>query len=250
MNILKYITLAGVCMVIASCGGKDPVVQPDPEATVLFSISNTVKGGPISRSTSSHTNAAGNTYKIDLLKYYVTNITLVDDKGMETNYKNYNLIDAFDVNSTAFLLPQKVVNGNYRKLVFYVGVDQERNHSGAQEGALSASNGMLWTWTFGYIFYKLEGYYTSPSTTTAAPYRNHLGTDSALTRIEIPILMDVKGVDRKINLNFDIDKVMGDASNKIDLDVDKNRQSDPGDEVWMAKMETNISGAFAITGIE
>ncbi len=249
MNVLKVSAYALGLLLVASCKPDKPVM-PNPDANVLFSFSNSVKGQPIIRSTSLHTNSAGNSYNIDLLKYYITNITLEDDKSIATNYKNYNLIDAFDASSNSFNLDKKVTNGNYRKLVFYVGVDQERNHTGAQEGALSVSNGMIWTWQFGYIFYKLEGHFTSSTTTTPTAYRNHLGTDSALVKVEIPITMDLKGVDHKINIALDVDKIMGAASSTIDLDVDNNRQSNPGDEVWMNKITTNISKAFSVTSIE
>jgi hypothetical protein len=228
----------------------DEVIIPDPDASLLLSFNNTVKGNSIQRATSLNTNSANNSYKIDLLKYYVSNITLVDENGLSTNYRTYNLIDAFDIGSCSFLLPKKIVNGKYRKLVFYMGVDQENNHTGAQEGALSASNGMIWSWTFGYIFYKLEGHFTSATNTTETPYRNHLGTDSALVRVEIPIWMDVTGTDHKININFDIDKVMGSGVSAIDLDIDKDRQSNIGDEVWMNKITGNIKNAFAVTSIE
>ncbi len=250
MNVLKFLIFGVSLFFLSSCRPNDKPVMPNPDAVVLFSFTHSIQGQPMVRSTSVHTNKAGNNYTIDLLKYYISNITFVDDKGIETNYKNYNLIDAFDVQSTSFILDRKTLNGNYRKIKFYVGVDQERNHTGAQEGALSASNGMLWTWTFGYVFYKLEGRFTTASITTETAYRNHLGTDSALVKIELPLLLDVKGVDRKININLDIDKVLGDAASVIDFTVDNNRQSNIGDEVWMKKMKSNMANAFTLSSVE
>jgi hypothetical protein len=249
MKSLKFLVFLSAVILFGSCK-PDKAIMPNKDANLLFSFSNTVKGQSIFRSTSVHTNAAGNIYTIDLLKYYISNITLVDDKGIATNYKNYNLVDAFEVNSTSFLLDKKIPDGSYRKLIFYMGVDQGRNHTGAQEGALSVSNGMIWTWTFGYIFYKLEGHFTGPLVTTETPYQNHLGTDSALVKIEIPIIMDVKGVDRKVNINLDIDKIMGDANTKIDFTYDNKRQSNSGDEDWMHRITFNISKSFSVTGIE
>ncbi len=249
MKYLKLCLPVLVLIFMSSCK-PDKEIMPNPDANVLFNFDNTVKGMHILRSSSANTNAASNNYTIDLLKYYISNITLVDDKGIATNYKNYNLIDAFDISSTSFLLDKKIPNGNYRKLTFYIGVDQERNHTGAQEGALSVSNGMTWNWTFGYIFYKLEGHFTTASTPTETAYRNHLGTDSALVKIEIPLVMDIKGADRKVNIMLDIDKVMGDMNSKIDLSIDNDRQSNAGDEIWVRKISLNIAHAFTLTGIE
>ncbi len=249
MKPLKIFGFVILFSVILSCNTDKPVM-PNPDAQVLFTFTNTVKGDPINKSTSIHTNSSNNTYKVDLLKYYITNITLVDDKGIATNYKNYNLIDAFDINSTAFFLDKKVLNGNYKDIIFYVGVDQERNHTGAQEGALSASNGMLWNWTFGYIFFKMEGHFTSPTVTSETAYRNHLGTDSSLIKVKLPISMVVNGTDKKVNIKFDLDKVFGVTPNVIDLSVDNDRQSNLGDEIWMKKMVVNTAQAFSITKVE
>ncbi len=250
MNVFKFFIVGATVLLISSCMPNDKEVMPNPDAVVLFSFSTTSKGQPIIRSTSVHTHISGNNYKVDLLKYYISNITLVDDKGLETNYKNYNLIDVFDVNSTSFVLNKKVINGNYRKIIFYVGIDQERNHTGAQEGALSASNGMLWTWAFGYVFYKMEGRFTSVAVPTETSFRNHLGTDTALVKIALPVVLDVKGLGRKINISLDIDKVLGMAASAIDFSIDNNRQSNIGDEVWMNKMTSNMSQAFTLSGIE
>ena len=38
-----------------------------------------------------------------------------------------------------------------------LGVDSVRNVSGAQTGGLDPAKGMFWTWSSGYIFFKLEG---------------------------------------------------------------------------------------------
>ena len=249
MKFVNFLILLGFFGFFNSCIVDKPVM-PNPDATVFFNFSHSIKVQPIERSTKAYTNSAGNTYKIDLLKYYITNITLIDEKGKPTNYKNYNLINAFDPSSLSIVLDKKIPNGNYRKLKFYMGVDEERNHTGAQEGALSVSNGMLWNWTFGYIFYKLEGRFTSSNVTTETAFRNHLGLDSGLVSVEIPIFMDVKGMDKKVNLNLDIDKVMGDAQHTINFEADNDRQSTASDGPWMKRIMYNASQAFGVISIE
>jgi hypothetical protein len=250
---MKYLIPAGLilCLLFNSCGTKDPVIMPPDHATVSFAFTNSAKSSPVVISTSESVNFASNKYTIDLLKYYVSNITLVDDQGNSTNYHNYNLIDAASASSTKFPLSTPIPNKNYRKLIFYIGVNQEQNHTGAQEGALNPANGMIWTWTFGYIFFKLEGHYGPNSSSPLNPYRQHLGTDSAFTKVEIPIMMDLKGSDKKININFDVDKLLGtSAASAIDFTVDGDRQSNPGEKQWMDKFCANLSQAFTVTKIE
>src|SRR5690606_18580217 len=48
--------------------------------------------------------------------------------------------------------------GYYVEIQYTMGVDSEKNVSGAQVGALSLSNGMFWDWNSGYIMLKAEGY--------------------------------------------------------------------------------------------
>jgi hypothetical protein len=249
---MKYCMLAGLLLLgFVSCNTKDPVVKAPDHATVSFSFSNSAKGSPVTIGSSESVNFSSNKYNIDLLKYYVSNITLVDDQGIATNYHNYNLIDASSASSLSFPLSADVPNKNYRKLVFYIGVNEEQNHTGAQEGALNPSNGMIWTWSFGYIFFKLEGHYGANLAAPSVPYRQHLGTDSAFTKVELPIWIDLKGKDKKISVNFDVDKALGiDASSAIDFTTDGDRQSNTGDKAWIDKLSANLSNSFSVTKIE
>jgi hypothetical protein len=57
-----------------------------------------------------------------------------------------------------------VPSGKYKELRYTLGVDSTRNVSGVQDGALSVSNGMFWSWNTGYIMLKAEG--LSPNSAT------------------------------------------------------------------------------------
>ena len=247
MKILKFLLLIFISGLGAGC--KDKAVMPGKDALVHFRFTNTVGGLNLSLNNVYYRNGAGNNFTIELLKYYVSNITLTDDQGKSLNLKNYNLLDASNNASLIFTPETKIPNGKYRNMVFYIGIDKERNHTGAQEGALNPSNGMLWTWNFGYIFFKMEGHFTSSTFLTPTPYRQHLGLDEALTAVSIPIQMDVNGADKTISVAFDAAKALA-VKDTIDLSVDKDRQSNPGDEAWMKKLSSNLSASFAVTRIQ
>ena len=118
-------------------------------------------------------NAIGQTYKVGMFKYYISNIYLKRDNGKEYSCKEYFLINEDDEQSKKIIL-KDIPAGTYNTLVFTVGVDSARNCSGAQSGALDPVNAMFWTWNTGYIFMKLEG----KASTSSAPgkiFEYHIG---------------------------------------------------------------------------
>lgn len=225
----------------------DPIYAPYGKLQVRFA--NEVDGQPVSLGAIANTNAAGNKYSVDLLKYYVTNFTLVKEDGTEKNFKNYNLIDASDSASTHFTL-DSVINGAYTSVKFYIGVDADRNHTGAQEGALDPINGMIWTWNTGYIFFKHEGNFKD-STGATKSLLFHLGTDRGLSTITVPVSkFEVKGNAKTLYLKFNLNKLYA-APNKIDFNYDNSHMStDRNDAFWISAMTGNMPNAFLFDKVQ
>jgi hypothetical protein len=147
---------------------KDKTTTPEPtpmdvlpgSGSLNLYIKGMVGSTPLVFSTQTYTNQAGNTYKINMAKYYVSNIKLTKtDNSVYTVSNSYFLIDLTDsLKSMAKL--SSIPFGNYKSIEFMIGVDSLRNVSGAQTGGLDPSLGMFWTWSTGYIMAKIEG--TSP----------------------------------------------------------------------------------------
>ena len=140
-----------------------------------------------------YTNPFGEPFTITKFKYYISNISLVDNSGDETKLPNtYFLVDQETPSSTSF---QVTTNGNdYKTIRFYIGVDSARNVSGVQTGALDPANGMFWTWNSGYIMAKMEA--TSPvSTAPLQAVTYHIGGfktgESVLKQITLNLPEDV-----------------------------------------------------------
>ena len=100
--------------------------------------------------------------KIQVFKYYISNIKLVNDKGDTISVPDsYYLIDQANANS---MKPQFTIPaGGYYSMSFLLGIDHERNMNGPHSGQLDPSLGMYWNATDGHIMGKLEG--TSPAST-------------------------------------------------------------------------------------
>lgn len=166
----KFFTLALIAVLSAAmtaCGSDDdddPKPTPTPTQTGTVNLNYTHVWGPSgSNSPELQLNnemthpGTGDTITITKFKYYVSNVRLQKDGGGEwVEPESYRIADVKD-SPLVTLAVGNVPAGNYTGMNFIVGVDEERNYSGAQDGALSPTNGMFWDWNTGYIFLKVEG---------------------------------------------------------------------------------------------
>jgi hypothetical protein len=154
--------------------GCDTTDDIPPGGNVRFQFSHLVGTEKLNLNTTDYTNPAGESFRLSMFKYYISNIELVQGAGPIYRFPNsYYLIDEADSLTKTFTLPNVPV-GDYTEIRFIIGVDSTRNVSGAQTGALDPINGMFWEWKTGYIFVKLEG--TSPSSSDSLKrIRYHIG---------------------------------------------------------------------------
>lgn len=142
------------------------------------------QGDPLTTGTD-YVNGSGESYQVDVCKFYVSNVKVISSGGQSASEKeSYHLIDHANPESRELKL--MLAKGTYTQLEFMIGVDSTRNVSGAQTGALDPMLGMFWTWNSGYIFAKLEG--RSPvSTAPRQAFTYHIGGfrtgENALRRI-------------------------------------------------------------------
>lgn len=110
-----------------------------------------------------YVNAAGETMKFTLFKYYISNVSLVRaDGSVYTLPKDecYFLIEEPTTGANPLITLKNIPTGEYKEVRFIVGVDSLKNCAPLSErtGALDpASSGMYWAWNSGYIFLKVEG---------------------------------------------------------------------------------------------
>lgn len=102
-------------------------------------------------------NFLGEDYKVSTFKFYVSNISLLQEQPAPVARKEdgFFLVDA--ANPASQIIEVQLNAVPFNRLMFQVGIDSIWNVSGAQTGALDPMNGMFWTWNSGYIMAKLEG---------------------------------------------------------------------------------------------
>lgn len=181
-RIFSIITASSLFLIACE---KDVSSQYNPSASADLSVEfDHIAGGQnVLLGSTSYTNAAGESFTIDVLKYFVSNIKLTKTDGSEyvvPQDSSYFLVD--ESVSGANKIKLKVPEGEYKNISFVLGVDSLRNtmdisqRTGVLDPAGTAA-GMYWSWNSGYIFFKMEG--TSPQApvdgTGNRKYRYHIG---------------------------------------------------------------------------
>ncbi len=160
--------------------------------------------------TQNYKNLNGDTLKVTMFKYYVSNVVLTkSDNSTYVVPNSYFLINHKAAGANVITLTGVPV-ANYKAIQFLIGVDSLRNVSGAQDGALAPSNAMFWSWSSGYIFAKVEG--TSPqSTAMAQNLMFHIGGFSGVNKAL-----------KTVNLSFGSEtaNVNGTATPEVHLSAD------------------------------
>ncbi|MFZ1496802.1 MAG: MbnP family protein, partial [Saprospiraceae bacterium] len=113
-----------------------------------------------------YTNGMGQNFNINLLRYYITNIKLEGPNGEvfndhvhveATGTEGVYLVDE-SVPSSSSVILKNVPAGQYNKITFTVGVEENAVTEGAAGGNLDpATCNMFWNWNSGYIALKFEG---------------------------------------------------------------------------------------------
>lgn len=134
-----------------------------------------------------YTNSNGESITIERLNYIISNVVLIKEDGSEFVYpkaESYFIISEEKGQFTVHL--EKVPAGDYKKVKFGIGVDQQRYLQGesAQKSFwdLATANHMTWTWSTGYRFINFEGTFTETSDHgrhKELPFQVHQGSNSA-----------------------------------------------------------------------
>jgi hypothetical protein len=123
------------------------------QGTLRLAFNHTFGSSPLQLAPLTYVTAKMDTVAISDLKYYISHVSLTRDDNSILNLENNNLLD-FITNKTDVILT--VPTGKYKAIRFYLGVDSIKNSSGLQQGDLDPANGMFWTWSTGYIYYRLK----------------------------------------------------------------------------------------------
>ncbi len=238
-KILSILCLSIV--VLTSCRDDEP--DPNPtEVKATFNFTTSYNGEEIGQYSQNYTNVHGETFSFIVLKYYVTDIVLVDEDGVEHPTDIYKLVDAFDPNfqSTTANIPVK----KYTDIRFYFGVPDPQNQTAAHSGDLNIANGMAWSWDFGYIFFKHEGQFSSPTQTNEG-LSYHIGTDIARKSVSVPFNKEINTGNYTVTIDLDLYDLYNDTGAVEFSTEPTNHSTDPGDQLWVEAYAAKIASGFS-----
>jgi hypothetical protein len=189
----NIITVFAISLTLLSCTTDD--IETSGEGSLILEFDQIYNDANLASETS-YTNSNGEVITVTKAKYIVSNIVLTDDDGgtyTVPKSESYFIVDEFTTSSTLIELTN-IPAGNYTKISYGIGVDQEQFDLGAtgQGNFLTEAQdaGMMWSWSAGYKFVAFEGTFTSSTVTTAANFKVHTGqtgTDYNYTTINLDL---------------------------------------------------------------
>lgn len=185
MKHLSILTIIGI-LIFSSCKKDtiDPGYDTAGKAVLSIQFDNIAGGRNLQLNTGSYTNAAGETFSVSLLQYYISNIRVSTANGQEymvPQDSSYFLVSEKDAASQ--FVKVRVPEGEYVSLSFVLGVDSLRStmdiskRTGVLDPSTGHDEGMYWGWNSGYIFFKMEGNspQAPPDPSGQRKFRYHIG---------------------------------------------------------------------------
>lgn len=164
-----------------SCSKQNAVqFDPNTRAELRVEFDNIAGGADLQLNTATYLNAAGESFKVTKLKYFVSNFAFTNVNGTVYTVPQDSSYFLIDESLSSSLSPSfKVPLGDYKMLTFTIGVDSLRNtmdlnkRMGVLDPTALAAD-MYWSWNSGYIFFKMDG--TSPVISSmGGAFQYHVG---------------------------------------------------------------------------
>lgn len=260
MKYSKIMYALSLCIFIISCSSDDDAIQENltgQKGDLVLKFDNGVGDQDFIFGTS-YNKSNNESYKLDVLKYIVSNVRLTNENGNIYTYpaeSNVFIIDEANGNNAGevWVVLNDVDAANYTSISFGVGIDQDRFALGAEgQGAFletAQDAGMLWSWATGYRFIRLDGLFSSGTVTDQA-LNVHMGSvGTALdnyreVNLSFPNTVRVReNIQPEVHIKADISKVF-DGSTSVSF-------MDGYDQVHTDEVETpiianNIMGMFEV----
>ncbi|MGD1848673.1 MAG: MbnP family protein [Salibacteraceae bacterium] len=257
MKYLKYPLLFALSAMLWVGCDSDDVDEPefDPTETtgaLRVNLVGMVNGANFSLGTA-YTLSDGDRLRIERLKFYLSNISLVKPNGSETLLKDVMLVD-YDLTPSGnpaipdwtneFVVDAPV--GEYTGIKFDLGVRQDLNESdpstfGSDHPLSASTENMYWPWATMYKFVVLEGKADVGSGSFDALVAFHTGISALYRQINTISQAVVVSENQEANFNvsLDIEALFDGPGGQIDLSVSPLTHTGSGDEFILAETFTN-----------
>jgi hypothetical protein len=251
----KYFILAAIIAVaLTSCKKETIVTEHDGEATVQFDAKVNNSDFVLNQNIT----IGARTYNFKNLRYWVSNVSLVQSNGTEVTVPNsYFLLEetnAVTVQDGAYTYPagkresvvvKNIPQADYKAIKFSIGVDARHNDNlSLQAGELSQLSGMTnvsWMWHTSYIFSTLQGTVSDGVSTKTFKAETGLNANYKTITLNFPEAVKINS-SKSTNLIFglDIAKVLQ------NIDLITNPNVGAAQASIMTTLADNYAGAFSV----
>lgn len=246
-SILKNCIVSLLLLLITACGKEETKNQHNCKAPIVINLEAVVSNLPLELQTSLYNDYLGRKYKIELLKFYLSNWALEKSNGELIYLDEINLID---FSSDELLnIEADVDTGIYVNLHFGIGLDSLTNALDPSEfetsHPMSIAQNTYWTWASKYKFFMIEGRIdTMGGNTPDLIFSYHTGFNDLYREVSIPLNnLVIDHATDVLQLELDIDQVVNGTNGTIDF-VDQSF-SHSIDELTVT-ISNNLVGAFSI----
>ncbi|MFN8285534.1 MAG: MbnP family protein [Chitinophagales bacterium] len=197
----------------------------------------------------SNTDAQNRRIQTDVLKFYLSHITLIKTDNSEVEVKDVALIDFSNPSSLSINVDK--LNGDFKAIRFGIGVDSIQNESDPNDidpKSPLANNDMYWSW-MKYIFVKYEAR-CDTSGTGSGTYNwfplYHLGSNPLYRTVTLTKDFSACCGDKQsLTLVLDVKKIFYGDTETLDLINESTSQTSDHFDV-ATKFMNNLAKAFSL----
>lgn len=247
---MSYRSLLSLLLLIAfSACEKESLNHVCKKAELNIRLKTHVNGVDFNLNDTLYEDYLGRKYRIELLKFYLSNMSLEKADGSRADIFDVRLVDYYSENE--FDINVSIDTGAYTSLNFGLGLDSVLNASDPASfepsHPLSIAQNTYWTWASKYKFFMLEGRVdTLGSQSPDVIFSYHSGFDTLYKEISIPtqdLFLTSEG--DSIQLYFDLAKAVNGDAGTIDF-VTQSFSHSVSDFEIVQLITENLQTAFTL----
>ncbi|HNW90823.1 MAG TPA: hypothetical protein PKN48_14280 [Bacteroidales bacterium] len=132
-NFKRILIYSILGLSLTSCHKDDPIPEPETDSgKIKFTFTHLVDGLPLEQDTMKYTNAAGNNYCINELKYFISDVTLHKSDGttkLIDDWKDICYVDSDIPATLTWEVYDPIPVGTYDSVSFTFGICEAKNIS-------------------------------------------------------------------------------------------------------------------------
>lgn len=249
MRFVKFIFGVLILSVLFSACTKDELEKEYKKTTLQLEFNTHVNGDSFILNDQLYDDYLGRKYRVELLKFYMSNWALEKKNGTLVNFGDVELVDYSVDNGLDF---EAIIDtGVYVNFHFGIGLDPETNASDpatfASSNPLSIAQNTYWTWASKYKFFMIEGRVdTLGLSNPDQVFSYHSGFDTLYRVITIPLEdLCLNSESETLAFEMDLNKVLNGENGTIDF-VSESFSHSESDFELVERISDNLLSSFSL----